>query len=86
MKMIPLPYLGLMSGAGLAFGWLAHNQPNLQSGYINPLVWLIFVALAYEAGVALAPRFRLQPIQPMQRFGGYFVGALIYLALIKFLA
>ena len=82
---VPLIYLGLMCVAGAIFAFAVRGKPELQAGITSPLVWLIGVALAYEVSQKLLPRLNLQPILPLQRFAGYFAGAVLYLVLTRIL-
>ena len=82
---VPFAYLALMGVCGAGFAFAVRGRPELQAGAMSPLVWLIFVALAYEVSQKLLPRLNLQPILPMQRFAGYFASAVIYLLLTRIL-
>jgi hypothetical protein len=80
---VPVAYLALMSLCGAGFAFVVQGHPELQAGALSPLVWLILVALAYELSQKFAPKLHLAPIVPIQRFAGYFVGAVIYLVLLR---
>ena len=82
---VPLIYLLVMCAAGVLFAFAVRGRPDLQAGLVSPLVWLIAVALAYEASQKLLPRLALAAILPMQRFAGYFAGATLYLVLTRIL-
>ena len=81
----PLAYLALMCVSGAGFALAVQGRPELQAGALSPLVWLILVALAYELAQKRLPRLNVPPILPMQRFAGYFAGAVIYLVLTRIL-
>ncbi len=82
---VPVAYLALMCVSVAGFALAVQGRPELQAGAMSPLVWLILVALAYEVSQKLLPRLSLPPILPMQRFAGYFAGAVIYLVLTRIL-
>lgn len=77
----PIHYFGLMVVAGIGFSQLIRARPELGHATVPPLMWMLGVALLYELLQKFVPALGLQCLTPMQRFGGFFAGALLLLLL-----
>ncbi len=81
---MPIPYLALMVLAGAGFSLAVHRDLALATVAGSPMIWLLGLALVYEFVQKLIPALKLMALTPMQRFSGFFAGALSYFLLMRF--
>ena len=81
---LPIPYFVLMILAGAGLSLAVHNNPALATAAGSPMIWLLGLALVYELIQKLIPALRLAALTPMQRFSGFFAGAMLYFLLMRF--
>jgi len=81
---MPVPYFVLMILAGAGLSVAVHRDPALATMAGSPMVWLLGLALVYELVQKLIPALRLAALTPMQRFSGFFAGAILYFLLMRF--
>lgn len=81
---MPVFYFAFMIVAGAIFALVVHMHPDLAEATLPPMVWLLALALVYQIAQKYTPALRLTALTPMQRFLGFFAGALLYFLLMRF--
>ena len=81
---MPIVYFVLMLVSGAALSVLGHNQSTQTNAVGSPFLWLLGLALIYELTQKFVPALKLTVLTPMQRFAGFFCGAILYFLLMRF--